>query len=175
MKKIGTDHLFHLMQTAYPGKMWYLEEYTSNGEARHAILFSHDDIAIHNPMVSDCGRFAQPDFFGLSEEHARILRRHNRGYEDHLTGGTVDLKAVFDRVVEATRAQPPVCAETFLDDLGFALHETGPGQIAYALFDAEQNYLYVTDPSGSTVPAQLENLWVRLFDANKQLILDRFT
>ncbi|MBK4738661.1 hypothetical protein [Noviherbaspirillum pedocola] len=174
MKTIGTDHLFSLLKTAYPDKAWYLEPYDINGVTRHAILFSHDGAGIHDPMESSCGRFAQPDRYGLSDEHARVLRRHNRDYASHISGGNVDLQAVLARIVEASKAQPPHQAESFFDDLGFEVHDIGAGKLAFVLYDADRKYLCITDPSGSTLPEQLVNLRVRLYEADDQIVAECF-
>jgi hypothetical protein len=164
MTTIPTNQLYLLLKTAYPDKDWQLVPYTTFMGSSHAIIMSHDGISIHNPMESDCGRFAQADRFGLAEEHARMLRRHNRKYALQLTGSDVDLRVIFDLVVAASISNGSGSAEAFLDDFGFLPHETSPGRVAYLLEDRSNHQLLVTDRSGSTLPDLMRNVWIQLVD-----------
>ena len=150
MTTIPTNQLYLLLKTAYPVKDWQLVPDTTFMGSSHAIIMSHDGISIHNPMESDCGRFAQADRFGLAEEHARMLRRHNRKYALQLTGIDVDLLVIFDLVVAASKSNGSGSAEAFLDDFGFLPHENSPGRVAYLLEDRSNHQMLVTDRSGST-------------------------
>ena len=77
MKEMKTLELFALLQTAYPEKSWHLEPYSAKGEQHQAIHLSHEGFGIHNPFESECSRFEKTDRYGLSEEHARLMRRYN--------------------------------------------------------------------------------------------------
>jgi hypothetical protein len=77
MKEMKTLELFALLQAAYPEKSWHLEPYSAKGAQHHAIHLSHEGFGIHNPFESECSRFEKADRYGLSEEHARLMRRHN--------------------------------------------------------------------------------------------------
>jgi len=162
MTNIPTNQLFLLLKTVYPEKNWQLIPYTNFTGTSNAIVMSHDGTSIHNPMESDCGRFEQADRFGLKEEHARMLRRHNREYALQLTGSEVDLRVIFEQVVAAAKSNGSGSAEPFLDDFGFQPRETSPGQVAYLLEDRANQQLRVTDRSGSTLPDLMRNVWIQL-------------
>ena len=164
MTNIPTNQLFLLLKTAYPDKDWQLVPYTTIMQTTHAIVLTYDGVSIHNPMESDYGRFLQADRFGLTEEHARMLRRHNRKYALQLTGGDVDLRVIFDLIVAASKSNRSGNTEAFFDDFGFELHETTPGRVAYHLEDRAGNKLLATDRSGSTLPDQIGNTWIQLVD-----------
>ena len=98
MKEMNTDELFALLQAAYPEKSWHLEPYMAKGMQHHAIHLSHEGFGIHNPFESECSRFEKVDRYGLSVEHARLMRRHNSHFVTYVLGSSQDLLHVFDCV-----------------------------------------------------------------------------
>lgn len=174
MNQMKTPELFALLQAAYPHKSWHLEPYMAKGAQHHAIQLSHEGFGIHNPFESECSRFEKADRYGLSEEHAALMRRHNSHFETYVLGSSHDLAYVFDTVVDAVRNKSSMEAESFLDSFGFTRHDTGGGCIGYALFNPDDTYLYVTDRSGHALPKTMGEAWVGLYDAEMQEIKGYF-
>jgi hypothetical protein len=174
MNEMNTAALFALLQAAYSEKSWHLEPYMAKGEQHHAIQLSHEGFGIHDPFESECSRFEKTDRYGLSLEHARFMRRHNRHFETYVLGSSHDLVHVFETVVDAVQNKALLEAETFLDDFGFTRYHTGGGCIAYALFNPDDTYLYVTDRSGHALPNVMGEAWVGLYDADMEEIKGYF-
>jgi hypothetical protein len=170
MKEMNTAELFALLQAAYPQKSWHLEPYIAKGTQHHAIHLSHEGFGIHNPFESECSRFEKTDRYGLSEEHARLMRRHNSHFVTYVLGSSQDLLQVFDCVVDAVQNKPSLAPAAFLDDFGFARYDTGGGCVGYALFNPDGTYLYVTDRSGQALPKVMSEAWVGLYNADMQEI-----
>ena len=125
MKTPNTAELFATLRAAYPDKDWSLEPYTAHGVQREAIMFNHQGTSIHDPTASDCGRFVADGCYGLSDEHARLMRRHNLPYENAVLGATYDLAALYQSILQTIKNEPNFDVEEFLADYGFFEHGTG--------------------------------------------------
>lgn len=161
MKTMHTVELLALMQAEYPDREWCLE--IEKGRENAPVLFTVDGTAIFDPFESPCGREPRADRYGLSDEHARLLRRHNRAYAALRLGFEADLAFVFDKVKAAVTANPTANAELFLDDYGFTVFGTGGGCMAYGLFAKDERHLLVTDRTGSTLPITMGDALVRMY------------
>lgn len=161
----STHAVFNLLATAYPAKLWHYEAYHANGKPRHAITFAYRGAPIHDPFVTECRRFDKPSRYGLNLEHARLLRRHNRHYEMHVLGASVDLTQAFATIVAAIGSHPELIPKDYLDDFGFIEYTTGGGCMAYALFNPDGARIFVTDHDGSDFPDTLGAALVGLYRA----------
>lgn len=158
-----TSALLAILEAAYPDKHWTVQ--TANDDNPHAaILLSVDEMAVHDPFASLCGRFQQPDRYGLSEEHARALRRHNRAYEDCHRGLAHDLHEIFERVVKEVASRTDADPVAILDDLGFQDHDAGGGLIVYALFDNRGWHVQLAAADGSGRPRTFSDAVIGLYD-----------
>lgn len=161
-----TSQLFELLKQTYPDRQWDLEPYTVQGDERHAIVFSHEGMSIHDPFSSDCSRFVQADRYGLLQEHAERMAQHNAGYEIHRLGAIPDPEQLFNKVSEQIQKQPAALADDVLINLGLYHYHTGGNCMAYALHYASGAYLLVTDAGGCALPDTMGEAMVGWYDAN---------
>lgn len=171
MQEMTTEALLALLKDAYPDKSWRLCAFDVNGHDTNsqtrkvtAIVFTESAISIHDPMSSLCGRGEQPDRYGMTEEHARLLRRHNRTYEKIYLERTQDLGHVFEQLAHAINTQPDLDPVMLLDDYGFTPWHSGGGCMAYALFNPDDSHVLVTDEDGSSLPKRFGEAMVGLYD-----------
>lgn len=161
---MNTADLLALVTAAYPDKTWSLEPFDAEGEERNAIMLAHEGTAVHDPLLTVCGRFFSEDRYGLSEDHARLIRRHNRRYERYVMHSMPDLEVVFDILVQAAKTRLTEDPVYLLDDLGFSEYHTGGGCMAYALFDSDRRHILVTETDGSSLPEYLGDSTIGLYD-----------
>lgn len=153
---MDTNELQKLLSTAYPNLPFEQLAYLHDGGERVALLLQKNGVAIHDPTVSECGRFGTaPHFYGLSEDHARMLRRHNLHYERTQVHGFEDLQAIQGSILRAV-ANAPVLLQRdpkeFLLDLGFEEYNSS-GVMIYRIDDpATGQHLIVYDNVGDGIP-----------------------
>lgn len=171
MQEMTTEALLALLKEAYPDKSWRLcpfdikaREEGQPSLALNAILFTEAAMSIHDPFSTMCGRGGQADRYGMSEGHARLLRRHNRTYERYYLNQVPDLAYVFEQLVHAVSTQPDLDPMGLLDDYGFTPWHSGGGCMAYALFLPDDSHLLVTDEEGSNLPKRMGEAMVGLYD-----------
>lgn len=64
------------LQKKYPSKGFHRITHQS----ADAIGFTHNEMFIHDCSVSSCGRFPQPDYYGINEYDARKMLKFNAKY-----------------------------------------------------------------------------------------------
>jgi hypothetical protein len=160
---LETEVVFSRLRSAYPEKNWYLEPYEVDGEERHAIQFTMNGIGIHDPFGSDNGMEEQADRYGLSEEDAVLMERHNREFVTTVFKATANLSDLYDQIVQTVKESPQLSAADFLDALGLSVYGTGSGCVAYAIFNPDGTHIFVTDNSGNALPDSIGDSWVGLY------------
>jgi len=172
MQEMTIEALLALLKQAYPNKDWRLCPFDVNGHEEdlqgrelNAIVFTEEAMSIHDPLSTTCGRGEQPDRYGLSEDHARMLRRHNRTYQKYYLNQVPDLSHVFEQLVHAINTQPDLDPVNLLDDYGFTPWHSGGGCMAYALFLPDDSHVLVTDEEGSNLPKRMGEALVGRYDS----------
>jgi len=172
MQEMKTEALLALLKEAYPDKSWRLcpfdlkpREEGLPSQELNAIVFTEAAMSIHDPLSTTCGRGGQADRYGMSEDHARLLRRHNRTYEKYYLSQVPDLAYVFEQLVHTVNTQPNLDPVSLLDDYGFTSWHSGGGCMAYALFLPDDTHVLVTDEDGSNLPMRMGEAMVGLYDS----------
>lgn len=172
MQEITTEALLALLKDAYPDKSWRLCPFDLKARAEgqpcqelNAILFTEAAMSIHDPLSTTCGRGGQADRYGMSEDHARLLRRHNRTCEKYYLNQVPDLTHVFEQLAHVISTQPDLDPVSVLDDYGFTSWHSGGGCMAYALFLPDDTHLLVTDEERSNFPKRMGEALVGLYDS----------
>lgn len=160
---LKTEEIFSRLCSAYPDKSWYLEPYEVDGQERQAIQFTKDGIGIHDPFGSDNGMEEQADRYGLSEEDAMLMERHNREFVTTVFKATVNLSDLYDQIVQTVKESPQLSVADFLDALGLSVYGTGGGCVAFAIFNPDGEHIFVTDNSGQALPDAIGDSWVGLY------------
>lgn len=160
---LKTEEIFSRLCKAYPDKNWYLEPYEVDGSERQAIQFTKDGIGIHDPFGSDNGMEEQADRYGLSEEDAMLMERHNREFVTTVFKATANLPDLYDQIVQTVKESPQLSAADFLDALGLSVYGTGGGCVAFAIFNPDGAHIFVTDNSGQALPDAIGDSWVGLY------------
>jgi hypothetical protein len=172
MQEMTTEALLALLKETYPDKSWRLCPFDlrarEEGQPRqvlNAIVFTEAAMTIHDPLSTTCSRGRQTDRYGMSEDHARLLRRHNRTYEKYFLNQVPDLTHVFEQLAHVISTQPDLDPVSLLDDYGFTPWHSGGGCMAYALFLPDDSHLLVTDEEGSNLPKRMGEALVGLYDS----------
>jgi hypothetical protein len=171
MQEMKTEALLALLKEAYPDKSCRLcpfdvngHEEDQHGQELNAIVFTEAAMTIHDPLSTFCGRGEQPDRYGMSEDHARLLRLHNRTYEKYYLNQVPDLTHVFEQLVHIVNTQPDLDPVRLLDDYGFISWHSGGGCMAYALFLPDDSHVLVTDDDGANLPKRMGEAMVGRYD-----------
>lgn len=159
---MNTDQLILLLQTTYPQLDIYPMRYEFDGEEHYCVMLDYAGTSVYNPTSSTCGRFVvDAGFYGLSAEHAKLMRRHNLHYERTQLGESFDLKAIMSRIIE--EAATSIChaqanPQEFLLDLGFEVCDSS-GIRVYRLDDPfTREYLLAYDDQGEGIPSTFSEI-----------------
>lgn len=171
---MDTNQLQQLLSAAYPNMTFEQLAYTHQGAERVALLLQKNGMAIHDPTVSECGRFgAEPYFYGMTENHARMLRRHNLHYERTQVQCFEDLQAIKASVLRAVASDPDRLHQDpkeFLLDLGFEEYNSG-GVMVYRIDDPSTGQqLLVFDNEGDGIPATFADIEMARYGADESLL-----
>lgn len=154
---MNTDELIILLQTTYPQLDIYPMRYEFDGEEHYCIMLDHGGAGVHDPMCADDTRFINENgFYGLTHEHAKLMRRHNLHYERTQGFDSFDLRLIMSRVIE--EAAKSVChaqgnPNEFLLDLGFEVCNSS-GVRVYRLDDPfTREFVLVYDDEGEGIPS----------------------
>jgi hypothetical protein len=178
---MDTDTLLMLLQTTYPFLDIYPLRYEFEGEEHYCIMLDYTCTSIHDPIASaTTSRFnAPPSFYGLSLDHAKLMRRHNLHFEYTQLWESFDLTEFMSRIIEESVSTPDRLAENpreFLLDLGFEERDTGGGVKAYRLDDPfTKDYLLVYDNFGEGIPSTFADIEMARFSIKEDpvgLVLD---
>ena len=159
---MNTDELIILLQTTYPQLDIYPMRYEFDGEEHYCIMLDHAGTSVYDPTRSTCGRFVvEAGSYGLSPDHAKLMRRHNLHYERTQLWDCFDLQVIMRGIIEEggksvshSQANP----KEYLLDLGFEVCDSS-GVRVYRIDDPfTREFLLVYDDLGEGIPSTFSEI-----------------
>lgn len=152
---MNTDELIMLLQTTYPQLDIYPMGYEFDGQEHFCIMLDYAGTSIYDPTTSTCSRFeVEGGYYGLSPEHAKMMRRHNLHYERTQLSDSFDLQVIMRTIIEEAAKSIGRAQENpseFLLDLGFEVCNSS-GVRVHRLDDPfTREFLLVYDDEGTGI------------------------
>jgi len=164
---IATDTLLQHLRASYPSMQWdAIPRQRDDHSIYTVIVFTAEGTSIEDPTTSTCSRFTREDRYGLAEDDALKLHRHNRAAANPKLA-TCDLEAVYAALVDAAEKPPDLKTKLIVSQFGLFEFHTGGGCMAYALFDIDDHHILVTDDN-CALPDVMGEAMIGLYDGDQQ-------